>query len=194
MSLQSEPKSFKMIIFAILLQICSVISLDGLHLHFNKRGKWKMKNFLLHQPTKQNGTIIVQKCVNLSARRHYITIYDKSLFKWLRKFSWIYQIFRSKKESYRSRKKLLKNTHTFPYSLDVYPWGSYNPHNPGKWKFLHEQRLRHFSFIMKNYLMSSRKKETKRKGRRSKKLQRKEKKLLMILENNNVRKYSIYAM
>ncbi|XP_070509632.1 disintegrin and metalloproteinase domain-containing protein 12 isoform X4 [Chironomus tepperi] len=37
MSLQSEPKSFKMIIFAILLQICSVITLDGVHIHFNKR-------------------------------------------------------------------------------------------------------------------------------------------------------------
>lgn len=109
----------------------------------------------------------------LSARRHYITIYDKSLFKWLRKnFFFFHKFISTKKKIFCStrKKKLLKNTHTFPYSLDVYPWGSYNPHNPGKWKFLHERRLRHFSFIMKNYLMSStkKKKEVKRKWRRSK--------------------------
>ena len=112
------------------------------------------ENFHLH--TTHNNCA---KMCKLSARRHYITIYDKSLFKWLRK-----KMFMNlSKKKLNRRKKLLKNTHTFPYSLDVYPWGSYNPHNPGKWKFLHERRLRHFSFIMKNYLMSSTKKATKMK-------------------------------
>lgn len=144
-----------------------------------------MKNFLL--PTKQNGTIIVQKCVNLSARRHYITIYDKSLFKWLRKFSWIYQkILLKKKNLTEAEKKLLKNTHTFPYSLDVYPWGSYNPHNPGKWKFFAWTATAPFLFYhekLSHEQQKKKKRNEKEEEEEVKKLQRKGKKII-----NDIRK------